>query len=520
MLRAYTAAAVRAAEQPLLDAGHGPALMQRAAHGLALGVVSVLRGRGRGVYGSRAVLLIGSGNNGGDALYAGARLAARGARATALLTGAHTHAEALSAFVAAGGRILRTPGDSAVFLDEAVKADVVIDGLLGIGGRGALREPALSVVARLCEITPGAGPAVVACDLPSGVDATTGEVHGIVLPADLTVTFGALKSGLLCAPGEQNCGTVTQVDLGIRPGLGTPELLRLEETDLGTLLPRPPATGHKYTRGVVGIVAGSTQYPGAAQLAVAGALACGVGMVRYLGPERVAQLIHQRSPEVVCSQDEVAHSRVQAWAVGSGIESGAGCDGAPRDPDGQLRRCRDALVSGLPVIADAGALPLLPKTVGPHVVLTPHAGELSALLTRLGQATKREDVEDRTLEHARLAAQATGATVLLKGPTTLVAAPSGTVFSQNNGTAWMATAGSGDTLGGILGALAASLAEREHHFGGLGIAAQDRWAGTAAMAAALHGLAGTRAARDGPLAAGQIAAAVPRLWRSLCRGGS
>ena len=522
MLRAYTAAAVRAAEQPLLDAGHGPALMRLAAHGLAEGVVSVLRSRGRRVYGARLVLLIGSGNNGGDALFAGAALVGRGARATALLTGARTHADALDAFTKAGGRIIEVAGAAArgvppaigTVFDEARNADVVLDGLLGTGGRGGLREPVAGIVARLGAITgDGDGPAVVACDLPSGVDATTGEVHGPVLAADLTVTFGAAKTGLVVAPGEQLCGTVRVVDIGIRPRLGAPDVLRLEEEDLAALLPRPTASEHKYTRGVVGIVAGSTQYPGAAQLAVAGAIACGVGMVRYLGPAVVAALIHQRSPEAVCSQGDVVRNKVQAWAVGSGIEGGA-------DPDGQVQRSRDALASGLPVVADAGALLVLSGQVGPQVMLTPHAGELAALLTRLGHSVDRAAIEAHRLDHVRLAAKLTGATVLLKGATTLVAAPTGAVFSQSNGTAWLATAGSGDTLSGIIGALAAALAGRKGHFEALHVAAGESWAAVGAMGAALHGLAGVQAGRGGPLAATGISSAVPEVWRSLCDGGN
>ncbi|MGO2540254.1 MAG: NAD(P)H-hydrate epimerase, partial [Specibacter sp.] len=147
MLSAHSAAAVRAAEQPLLAAGRGPELMRAAAHGLAMGVVSILRTRGRGVYGANVVLLIGSGNNGGDALFAGAYLAARGARTTALLTGARTHAEALAAYEKAGGRCVapavKAPAGNAAgvraaaaFFAEARAADVVVDGLLGTGGRG------------------------------------------------------------------------------------------------------------------------------------------------------------------------------------------------------------------------------------------------------------------------------------------------------------------------------------------------------------------------------------------------
>lgn len=537
MLRAYTAAAIRAAEQPLLDAGRGAELMQRAAHGLAMGVVAVLRGRGRGVYGSHVALLIGSGNNGGDALFAGAWLASHGARTTALLTSARPHAQALAAFEKAGGRVQSAPGDSEAFCVSAARADVIVDGLLGTGGHGGLREPSASVVVRLCEITGGGstagggrgprrgagtdagsatpggatakpGPAVVACDLPSGVDATTGEVHRPVLAADLTVTFGADKTGLLAAPGEQLSGEVDVVGLGLEGGLGEPDLLRLEPADLAALLPRPGAADQKYTRGVAGIVAGSAQYPGAALLAVAAASACGPGMVRYLGAPAVSAALHVRNPEAVCSEDAPDDVRVQAWLAGPGING----------DDAQLVRARRALASGLPTAVDAGALELVGRAGTAdqsHLVLTPHAGELAALLTRLGQETDRVDVEASPLQAARKAAALTGATVLLKGPTTFVSSPGGRTYAQGDGTPSLATAGSGDTLGGILVALLAMTAGREQS---AGADPRDTLAETAALAAALHGRLG-RDAAGAPLNAGMLAGRIPAVWAAMSGTG-
>ncbi|ALE06993.1 hypothetical protein AL755_18540 [Arthrobacter sp. ERGS1:01] len=509
MLHAYTAAAVRAAEQPLLDAGHGPALMQRAAHGLAMGILGVLRGRGRPVYGARVVVLAGSGNNGGDALYAGAYLARRGARTTALLTSDRTHPDALLAFENAGGRIERlladaapdAAGHAAAFLAEARAADVVVDGLLGTGGRGGLREPSASIVAQLCQIAAGGhGPAVVACDLPSGIDPDSGEVHPPVLAADVTVTFGAVKTGLVCAPAEQLCGEVVLVDIGVEAFLPEPDVVRLESADLATLLPSPSVDDQKYTRGVAGIVAGSAQYPGAALLAVAAASACGPGMVRYLGEPAVQAAIHLRNPEAVCSADAPSDVRVQAWLAGPGIDG----------DDGQARRAREAMASGLPTVVDAGALALL--AVGSsgsnaHLVLTPHAGELSTLLARHGVTTPRAAIEAAPLAAARAAARLTGAVVLLKGPTTVVAAPDGSTFTQADGTPRLATAGSGDTLAGILGALLAMNAGRDD---------PDELAVVAALAAALHG----RLAHEdphAPLNAGMLAARIPAAWAALTR---
>ncbi|WP_434614829.1 bifunctional ADP-dependent NAD(P)H-hydrate dehydratase/NAD(P)H-hydrate epimerase [Arthrobacter sp. A5] len=584
MLRAYSGTDVRAAEQPLLAAGQGPVLMQRAAHGLSHAVVQLLKERCGGVYGARIVVLVGSGNNGADALYAAAALAARGARATAVLGSAGVHAAALAGFRRAGGRTVMLPdpdaggagghveaerdtagggdaagdgradtagdaagdgegyaagnGEKSLFGDgpesaqadggwlaEAVAADVLIDAVLGTGARGGLREPWAAAVRSLQNLS---GPSVVACDLPSGVDADTGEVFEPVLKAGLTVTFGAAKTGLFSPPGEGVAGRVQVIGIGLEGQLRDPALRRLEAADLAALLPAPDRDDQKYTRGVLGIVAGSAQYPGAAQLSCAGALACGVGMVRYLGPGSVAALIHAGSPEVVCGEGTVANSRVQAWLAGPGISGdgrvdrgdrggGAGGDrrGDAGGDDGQLRRCRDAFDSGLPVVADAGALTVLPANVGAHIILTPHAGELAQLLRRLGRDVSREQVEAQGMAHALAAAKLTGATVLLKGATTLVASPGGSVFSQSEGTPWLATAGSGDTLAGILGALLAALAEDTGRFSALGIAAEDRWAAIGAAAASLHGRAGALAGAGGPLHARDLATAVPRIWRRL-----
>ncbi|MHC6592106.1 NAD(P)H-hydrate dehydratase [Arthrobacter sp. C152] len=505
MINAYTGTQVRAAEQPLLDAGLGDALMQRAAHGLANAVVRELQARGTRLYGAGVVVLTGKGNNGGDGLYAGAFLAARGMRTTAVLTGDAAHPAGLAAFERAGGRVHRLtqaalPGLAA----EAARADVVIDAMLGTGAKGGLRGTAADLVRALGGDRRRGF--VVACDLPSGIDADTGEASAPVLPADLTVTFGGAKTGLLADPGADHAGRVIVVPIGIEEHLPGPSLRRLGDEDFARLLPHPARRAHKYSRGVLGVVAGSEDYPGAAVLACRGALAAGVGMVRYLGPPAVAELIRQSCPEVVCSTGSVADNRVQAWLVGSGM--------GPQDHE-QLARARDAIESGLPVVADAGALAALPDRLAPHVVLTPHAGELASLLHRLGGGEDREAVEAGTLAAVRRAADRTGATVLLKGATTLVAAPHGGTFSQADGTPWLATAGSGDVLAGVIGALLAQAGPGVGHFKALGIDDGDRWAALAALGAALHGRAG-RAASDkasgGPIAASGIAGTIPETW--------
>ncbi|WP_411373881.1 NAD(P)H-hydrate dehydratase [Arthrobacter sp. MPF02] len=508
MISAYTGTQVRAAEEPLLAAGLGDVLMQRAAHGLASAIITELRSRRRRLYGCRVMVLAGKGNNGGDGLYAGAFLAARGMRTTAVLTSGAAHPQALAAFERAGGRVQElTDAALGALAAEAAGADVVIDAVLGTGARGGLRGSAAALVDAIAEARSESKQGfVVACDLPSGVDADTGEAAAPVLAADLTVTFGAAKSGLLADPGADFAGRVHVVPIGIEGNFPRPALRRLEEEDLAALLPRPARRAHKYSRGVLGVIAGSTQYPGAAVLACRGALAAGVGMVRYLGPPEVADLVRQSCPEVVCSTGFVADNRVQAWLVGSGM--------GPDDHD-QLTRARDAVRSGLPTIADAGALPALPGRLAAHVVLTPHAGELAALLQRLGGTEDREAVEAATLGAARRAAERTGATVLVKGATTLVASPTGEVYSQADGTPWLATAGSGDVLAGIIGALLAQAVTGVERLPSPDTDHDGRWATIAALGAALHGRAG-RSASDicsgGPITAGVIADSLPTIW--------
>lgn len=514
MISAYTGTQIRHAEKPFLDNGAGTVLMQRAAYGLASTVIRELRSRGQRRYGASATVLAGKGNNGGDGLFAAALLARRGVRTTAVLTAGEAHGAALAAFRKGGGRTVSLTQDNAAELAaDAAGTDVVIDAILGTGARGGLRGPAAALAAALARHRP---PLVIACDIPSGVDADTGEAAAPVLGADVTVTFAAAKAGLMADPGADFAGRVHVIPIGIETALPLPALRRLEAADLAALLPQPERRAHKYSRGVLGIVAGSQRYPGAAVLACRGALASGAGMVRYLGPPEVADLVRRSCPEVVCG-GSVADSHVQAWLLGPGIDEAA--------PD-QLERVREAAAAGLPTVADAGALPALPSVLAPHLVLTPHAGELAALLARYGAGPGRAGVEDSTFAAARQAAGLTGATVLLKGASTLVAAPSGTVFSQAEATPWMAAAGSGDVLAGILGALLAQLG-RGATGGGPFVAGPfeahkigpaDHWAAIAAMAASVHGRAGARASAGGPLAAAAIAHAVPGILRELQPG--
>lgn len=255
--------------------------MQRAAYGLANAVIRELVARGIRPYGASVAVLTGKGNNGGDGLFAAAFLAARGMRTTAVLTAGEAHPDGLAAFERAGGRARTlTDHNAGELAAAAASADVVIDAVLGTGAQGGLRGATASLVGKLRAAAHGF---VVACDIPSGVDADTGEAYDPVLPADLTVTFGGAKAGLLADPGADHAGRVLVIPIGIETQLPSPVLRRLESADLARLLPPPTRRSHKYTRGVLGVVAGSQQYPGAAVLACRGALAAGVGMVGTSG---------------------------------------------------------------------------------------------------------------------------------------------------------------------------------------------------------------------------------------------
>ncbi len=537
VILAFASDAVRAAEEPLLAAG--APLMDRAAFALAVRVAAELRARRGRVVGAAVVVLVGAGNNGGDALHAGALLAGRGAGVLAVATSDRVHPGGLAALCAAGGRVVSVadggPG-SRVWVGDAIAAayaaDVILDGLLGIGARGALRGPAAEVVRLLDELLAdesaggrGSGPLVVAVDVPSGIGVDAGDVPtddadsggrgrrhaersgdgtdalGIVLRADVTVTFGAAKPGLLLPPAAGLVGRLHVVDLGLDLAGARPVVARLEPADVAGLWPVPRSSSHKYTRGVLGVVAGTPAYPGAAVLTVSAAVRAGAGMVRFLGSPGVTATVLAARPEVVAGD-----GRVQAWALGPGVDPGDGAQ-ADRVRDGLTQ----ALARELPVVVDAGGLALLPERLAPWVVLTPHAGELATLLSARGEDVDRAQVEAEPLRWARRAHELTHATVLLKGAVTVVVGPQGAVYAQADAPAWLATAGAGDVLTGLLGALLAGRARDV-------VADPTLVAALAAAAALVHGRAAERANPGGPVAALAVADALPATIAAVLRG--
>ena len=481
-------------------------LMQRASAALAGVCVDLLRGGRSRVRGARVVALVGSGNNGGDALWALAHLAGRGISTVAIGDPERMHVDGSGAARAAGTRILAWVDPQVGALIAA--ADLVLDGILGIGGAGAVREPAAGAVrAVLASDVP-----VVAVDVPSGVDSDTGQVAGIAMRADVTVCFGVLKRALVVPPARSLAGSVTVVDIGLRAGDLEPAAWALSLADLVVAGPAPDA--HKYSRGVVGVTAGSRSYPGAALLAVGGARMAGVGMVAFspgapavpsssetgrqadapqagrgVELDPVAAMLVAQYPDVV-----LAHARaVDARCIGPGLGSGRGA----------LDAVLGAMSDHPPLVIDASALAVLARQDGRQAladrsaagwvtVLTPHAGEFA----RMGF-----DSSDGPFAAASRAARESGAVIVLKGPGTVVAAPDVT-YVDTFGDASLATAGSGDVLAGLIAGMLATAARSEGVDAGAA-------ALVAARAVGLHGLAGRLAGSEGgPVTAVDVLAAL------------
>lgn len=456
MLTAHLVADIRAAEEALAATLPDGELMRRASRGLAeqLGVAAP---------GELVLMLIGPGNNGGDALYAAAHLLDRGVRVDlCLLDEDKVHAEGLAAALAAGAQIVEAPTGQRI----------CVDAMFGIGARPGLTGKAAAWAAWIADH----GPHTVAVDVPSGVDVDGATLPSSYVQADATIAFGTHKNALLAWPASRTTGPAELVDIGLGPHLGAPSIEAIEAgdghllTDLFAWLGEPAS--HKYSRGVVGIAAGSEQYAGAAHLCVAGAQAGMAGMVRFAGSEALSARVVDRAPEVVASP-----GRVQAWVVGPGGDDGVG------------ELITAVLTDGVPIVLDATALDHLPDSFAVPALLTPHAGELARMLD-----TDRDKVEADPLGHVTRAAERWGATVLLKGSRTLIATPVRTTRVNLTGSPWLGTAGAGDVLAGLAGSMLAAGAD-PHDAGSL--------------AAFLHGAASVRANRGGPITASDVAAALP-----------
>lgn len=527
MIRAWSVETVRAAEANAMAELPDGELMQRASRGLAevLGarVVAEVERAGEDGAPARVVVLAGSGGNGGDALFAAAFLAeGRSGRrrrrdpevaveVVAVLVSGRAHPPALEAARRAGVDVIELLDETGETDEEAFQAallhvdsaDLVVDGVYGIGGRPDLADPAGSAIVRSLVQAIGDDAYVVAVDLPSGADPEGLVPVAECVYADETVTFSLFK-GVHVLAGEEASGVLTMVGIGLDEPEATPVAERLDFDDVAALWPVPGPTDDKYTRGVLGVVAGGENYTGAALLSVTAAVEAGAGMVRYVGPPGPTALVRAQVPEAVHGP-----GRVQAWLVGPGL------DPHPEEGDEagheQVRAARAALDSGLPAVVDAGGLDVLdgPRPgAGARTLLTPHAGELARLLVRLDPDTPEgfgaADVVRDPITAARRAARLTRATVLLKGHRTLVVPPSDELplRTQSDAPAWLGTAGAGDVLAGLAGALMAA-----------GLDPLD----AGSLAALVHGVAGDNANPGGPLRAAKVAAAIPATVAGLLR---
>lgn len=486
MLGLYPADVIRRAEDSLLARVPEGSLMQIASRGLAthiLRLVGDIRGL---VTGARVLLLVGAGNNGADALYAGAYLCTRGMAVTAVPVADSWHVDGARALVQAGGRL--------VSVDEidvlADQADVIVDGIVGIGARGVLREPAAAVVL----LANGSDALRVAVDIPSGIGVDDGSIDGVAFEADVTVTFGGYKPGLFLHPGRECAGAVHLVDIGLQDDLPEPTLRVMDLLDVADFVTGPQPSDHKYRRGVVGIAAGSPAYPGAAVLATGAARLCGVGMVRYLDRgDEVASLVIESYPDVVADpRDPRADDRVRAWGCGPGFT------------EADAQTVAMMISEPTPIVLDAGALACLAESDelcsavrsradrGLTTVLTPHDGEYARLF---GSHTRTIDV-----------AESWGVIVVRKGPSTTVVAPDGSVVVDSMGTSALACAGSGDVLTGMIAGLLASNPHDDPHE----VAAAAVW---------LHGLCGRLAcAGERPVTAVEICSVLPQAIAAVRTG--
>lgn len=450
---AYSVSAIRTAEEPIVAAAERikpDGLMQQAARAVADVALSLLSG----VNTPRVLVLAGSGGNGGDGLYAGAFLAEAGIVVEAIATSASrtTLPRATEAFTKAGGVLVDAP---------TAPAQLVIDAIAGLGLSAGLAPELAQTVSHMVS----RGAKVLAVDVPSGISPDTGDPLGPHITADVTVTFGALR---FAHTVSASCGDVVVADIGIAESLHTMNGPRVyayravpaDHSWPDTVTPTPaiPAinsmeprpTDHKYSGGVVGLLAGSELYPGAGVLCVAGAVRATPAMVRYVGAAR--EFVLHAIPEVIASSLATA-GKVQAWVAGPG--------GATES------ELLDLIRRPIPLLIDADGIRLLAKST--HLidalrqrehptVLTPHDGEFATLVAAIGIP---EATTANRLAACHEAAQALGAIIVLKGRRTLIAPPHGPITSIDAGHSWSATPGSGDVLAGVMGAWIARYAAQD-----------------------------------------------------------
>jgi hydroxyethylthiazole kinase-like uncharacterized protein yjeF len=446
----YEAGEMRAVDAWAIDEPGVPSLDLMESAGLGLARITAE------VAGSGPIrIVIGKGNNGGDGLVVARLLREEGREVDVLATGDLTDLRGDAA-----ANLERLPGAPPEQFDPVRLAGsgAVVDAMLGTGFEGEPREPAAGAIAAINDC----GAPVVACDVPSGVNASTGEVLGDAVRSTVTGTFHGSKIGLHVAPGTFHSGDVRVIPIGVPRGAPEPRVAGLIAGRVLDLVPPRPRDGSKFKSGVVVIAAGSRGLTGAPTMVALAAQRTGAGYVQCAVPESAEQALELRLLEamtrglperdgahVAAGAEVVAEMAERAGAVvlGPGIGKGDGAVAFARAVAQTIDKPLVIDADGLN--AHAGALESLRDRPGP-TVLTPHAGELGRLLDR-----ESEEIEAHRLAAAREAAERSGCIVLLKGDDTIVAAPGGPVVISPGATPALATAGTGDVLAGMIGALLA-----------------------------------------------------------------
>jgi NAD(P)H-hydrate epimerase len=408
-------------------------------------------------------VVCGKGNNGGDGFVCARLLRELGLDVHVMLLGEPGELQG-----DARTNLERLPGEAPRRFDAAALhgASIVVDAILGTGFSGEPRDPAASAIEA---INSARGPAVVACDVPSGVDASTGEVHGAAVRAAATVTFHAAKPGLWIAPGKSHAGEVTVVDIGIPPGGPVDPAIGLITDRVTRGIPRRGSESTKFAAGSVLVCGGSVGLTGAPCMAAEAAARAGAGYVTACVPASLNLIFETRLLEVMTVPLPDADGALEPTGAETVLERAQRSDalvlgpGIGREPGAfELARmlARDTeiplLLDADGLNAHAGKLTSLAQRTAP-TVLTPHAGELARLLGSDSQA-----VGARRLHSVRLAAEEAQAIIVLKGDDPLVAAPDGRVAVNPGGASALATAGTGDVLSGTIAAYLAKAMDPFH----------------------------------------------------------
>jgi ADP-dependent NAD(P)H-hydrate dehydratase / NAD(P)H-hydrate epimerase len=483
-------------------------LMERAGLAVARAAVALAGGG----YGRRAVVVAGKGNNGGDGLVAARYLARSGMRVGVHILvedpGSKLRQPALANFhrmVEEAGILWHTFSEERLERDLA-RADVAVDAIFGTGFRGRPEGDHATAI----EVLNAGGAAVLAVDIPSGVEGDTGAVRGPAVRAAVTVALGAPKAGDVLFPGAAHAGVLEVADIGFPEDLLKSDVLLVEPEDASGLLPERGPDGHKRRSGVVLVVAGSRRMTGAPQLVARGAYRAGAGLVQVAVPQGILPVIQSGLVEatfLALPEGDSGSPSAAAWdlleerledfgaiAIGPGLSTD--------DETPELVR-RLVAESPVPVVVDADALNAFAGRAaelsrrGADAVLTPHTGEFARLF-----GMRAEEVLDDRVGFVRKAAAETGAIVLLKGTRTLVALPDGEVRVNPTGTPVLATGGTGDVLTGMIATYLAR-----------GLSSSD----APTLAAYVHGVAGRVAgdvAGEGTVA-WDVAEAIPRAVRRV-----